>query len=117
MAATISASGTWTDLGNVFDATKSKEVGNEPRLHGPDAIGSTGPQAGGLGINLQDLKTVDGVIFPEFKQFIQLVATQYGLYFWQAAVLIEITLKALLFTQRSGGGSVGDETGNRVYTP
>lgn len=117
MAATISATGTWTDLGNVFDATKSKEVGNEPRLHGADATGSTGPQAGGLGINFQDLKTIDGVIFPELKDFIQLVANNYSLYFWQAAVLVELTLKAILFTQRSGGGSLGDETGTRVYIP
>src|SRR5688572_13624531 len=96
----ITITGTWTDLASagVFDAAKSKEVGNEPRIHGADSL--VGP--GGSGINLESLKTRDGVELPELTAFIQAFATANGLFYWQGFVLLEQVMKAMHGNQRTG---------------
>jgi len=108
MAATLSATGTWTNLSTVLDATRSNLIGNEPRLEG-----AKGAAPGGLGVNFDVLKTMEGVEFPELKQFIQLVATQYGLFYWPAAALVDFFLRALKSTKSDT--VLGDENGARVF--
>jgi len=93
----ITITGTWTDLSSVFDAAKSKEVGNEPRIHGADS--GVGP--GGTGINLEVLKTRDGVELPELTAFIQAFSTANGLFYWQGFVLLEQVMKAMHGNQRT----------------
>lgn len=108
MAAEISATGTFTDMSTVLNAARSNKIGNEPRLEG--AIG-TAP--GGTGINLDALKTMETIEFPEVTQFINLVAQAYGLLFWPAAHLVYITLKG--FIQGKSDTVLGDSNGARVY--
>lgn len=110
MPATISATGTWTNLSTVFDATRSKAIGNEPRLEG-----EKGPAPGGLGLNLEVLKTMEGVDFPELVQFIDLVATQYSLLHWQAALLVQYLMRAHMATKSDT--VLGDSNGSRLFVP
>lgn len=110
MAATVSFTGTPTNLSTVLDAARSKLIGNEPRLEGAKGIAP-----GGLGINLEVLKTLEGVEYPELKQFIQLVATSYGIFYWQAVALVDFFLRAL--KQTKSDTVLGDENGSRVFTP
>lgn len=110
MPATIAATGTWTSLSGVLDATRSKMIGNEPRLEG-----EKGSAPGGLGTNFDILKTAEGIEFNELDQFIDLVAQQYGLLHWQAASLVHIFLKAHLATKSDT--VLGDSRGSRLYTP
>jgi hypothetical protein len=108
MPATISSSGTFTNLSTVLDAARSNAIGNEPRLEGAKDL-----FAGGLGINLEVLKTMEGVQLDELRQFIQLVANAYGLLFWPAAHLVYILLKA--YIQTKSDTVLGDERGTRLY--
>ena len=110
MPATISATGTFTDLSTVLDATRSKAIGNEPRLEG-----ALGTAPGGLGINLEVLKTAEGLEFNELVQFIDLLAVQYGLLHWQAAHLLHILLGAHMRTKSDT--VLGDSRGSRLYVP
>ncbi len=110
MPATISSTGTFTDLSTVLDATRSKAIGNEPRLEG-----AKGTAPGGLGIDLSSLKTAEGVEFSELKQFITLVAVAYGLLYWQAVALVDVFLRAL--KQTKSDTVLGDEFGSRLFIP
>lgn len=110
MPADISATGTWTDLSSVFNATRSNMIGNEPRLEGEKGVAP-----GGLGVNFEVLKTHEGVEFPELKQFIQLVASQYGLLYWPAVALIDFLMRAEKMTHSDT--VLGDSNGSRLYTP
>lgn len=107
--ATISATGTWTALPAVFDATRSKMIGNEPRIEGEKGIAP-----GGLGMNLEVLKTMEGVEFPELNQFIDLFATQYGLLHWQAAAMIGFLMRAKMATKSDT--VLGDSNGARFFS-
>ena len=108
MAATISATGTFTALPGVFDAARSNLIGNEPRLEG-----EKGQAPGGLGLNLDVLKTMEGVEFSELKQFVQLVQVAYGLNFWSAALLVQYLVRALFMTKSDT--VLGDEGGSRLF--
>jgi hypothetical protein len=108
MPATISSTGPWTNLSTVFDADRSKLIGNEPRLEG-----AKGAAPGGLGVNFDVLKTMEGVEFPELKQFITLVAVNYGLLYWQAVALVDFLFRAL--KQTKADTVLGDESGARVF--
>ena len=110
MAATITSTGTFTDLSTVLDATRSKVIGNEPRLEG-----EKGTAPGGLGVNFEVLKTAEGVDLPELGQFITLVAQAYSLLYWQAAALVAILLRGHMATKSDT--VLGDANGSRVYTP
>lgn len=110
MAATITATGTWTNLSTVFDPTRSKMIGNEPRLEG-----EKGSAPGGLGINLEVLKTMEGVEFNELDQFIDLIATQYGLLHWQAALFLQYMVRAHM--QTKSDTVLGDTHGSRLFVP
>ena len=110
MPATISATGTWTDLSTVFDATRSKVIGNEPRLEG-----AKGDAPGGLGINFEVLKTMEGIAFNELDQFIDLIAVQFSLMHWQAAALLAFFMRAHMATRSDI--VLGDSHGSRLYTP
>ena len=110
MSATISATGTFTDLSTVVDATRSKMIGNEPRLEG-----EKGTAPGGLGMNLEVLKTAEGVELPELNQFIDLVAQAYSLLHWQAAALVAILMRAKMATKSDT--VLGDPNGYRIYIP
>lgn len=91
MAATISASGTFTALAGL--------TGMDAKINQPNITH----------IDLEALKTAHGVVLPELHQFIQLVADAYGLLFWQAAGLVDVLLKATM-------NSEGPTQQNR-YTP
>lgn len=110
MPATISATGTWTNLSTAFDPTRSKAIGNEPRLEG-----EKGTAPGGTGLNLEVLKTMEGVEFNELNQFVELVAVQYGLLFWQAALLVQFMVRALMATKSDT--VLGDSNGSRLFVP
>lgn len=110
MPAEITATGTFTNLSTVVDATRSKMIGNEPRLEG-----AKGSAPGGLGMNLEVLKTMEGVELPELNQFIDLVATAYDLLHWQAAALIHILMRAKMATKSDT--VLGDTNGTRLYIP
>ena len=111
MGATLSATGTWTDLSTVIDATRSNAIGNEPRLEGQKGANTPG----GLGINFEVLKTMEGVEFPELDGFINLVATQYGLLYWPAALLVYEFVKTKF--QTKSDTVLGDSNGSRTYIP
>ena len=91
MAATISSSGTWTAL---------------PGLVAMDARANV-PSFNKL--DLEDLKSRDGVVQDELRQFVQLAADAYGVNFWVAAGVVEILLKALMNSDAAAGLS--------TYTP
>lgn len=111
MPATITSTGTWTNLSTVLNAARSNAIGNEPRLEG-----EKGPAPGGLGINFEVLKTREGVEFPELEQFIQLVATQYGLLYWPAVALVDFLFRAL--KQIKSDTVLGDYSSpDRLYVP
>lgn len=99
--ATLSITGTVTPLTGLSLGTASQAV----KMNVPQA----------LGLNLESLKTRDGTIHPETKQFVQLMATQYGVTFWAALDLVRIFLTAL--GNSSAPMQLGDENGSRVYTP
>lgn len=107
--ATITATGTFTPLPGVFDATRSNAIGNEPRLEG-----EKGTAPGGLGINLEILKTMEGVEFPELNQFIDLVATAYGLNHWSAALFVQYLMRAKMATKSDT--VLGDPNGARIFS-
>ena len=104
MAATISATGNWSTI-----------TGLSLGLSGQ--AGSTGmnrPMA--LGLNFESLKTADGVIFDELRQFIQLAATYYGLSYWAAADLVEILMRA--HRENATPMQLGDALNSpRLYAP
>lgn len=108
MPADLTATGTWTNLSTVLDATRSNAIGNEPRLEGEKGVAP-----GGLGVNFDVLTTREGVEFPELKQFIQLVATQYGLLYWPAVALVDFLFRAL--KQTKADTVLGDENGARIF--
>lgn len=110
MPATITGTGTWTDLTGVFDTTRSNATGNEMRLEGVKGVAP-----GGLGANFEVLKTMEGVDFPELVQFIDVVAAQYGLLHWPAADFLYQMLKA--HVQTKSDTVLGDSTGRRTFTP
>ena len=85
-------------------------IGNEPRLEG-----AKGDAPGGLGIDLEVLKTAEGIELNEITQFIDLVATAYGLLHWPAAHLVYIALKGHI--NGKSDTPIGDSEGSRVFTP
>jgi len=92
MAATITATGTWTAITGLR--------GQDARINQPSISD----------IDLEDLKNdARGVILPELQSFIQAAADGYSLRHWQAAGLIEVLLKAYM-------NSEGPTQQNR-YTP
>lgn len=108
MSATISSTGTFTDLSSVLNAARSNLIGNEPRLEGEKGVAP-----GGLGINLETLKTAEGIELPELTQFINIVAAATGLLYWPAAHLVYIALKGHINSKSDT--PLGDSNGARVY--
>src|SRR5947207_3299389 len=100
MAATISSTGTFSTITGL-DVTKSNATGNHPNA---------------IGLNFESLKNAEGVQFDELRQFIQLVATAYGLSFWPAAGLVSFFLRALF---ASGELTLADSSDGktRLFTP
>lgn len=89
--ATIASSGTWTTLVGL--------TAQDARLNVPSL----------QNIDLEDLKSIHGVVHEELRQFIELAAAAYGLKFWQAAGIVDVLLKALM-------NSEGPQQ-QRTYTP
>lgn len=112
MPATITYTGTWTDLSSVFNAARSNMIGNEPRLEGPK-----GSAPGGEGINLEILKYRDGVKLDELRQFIELFAQQYGLLYWPAALAIYLLVKTEVQGHRTSTLLGDSAVENRLYIP
>jgi hypothetical protein len=122
MPATITSSGTFTDLvglgvipaqGTSPDTTKAFPPGGSGR----PPQGARGNEPDIQSYNLTALQTRDGVIYDELRQFIQLVQVAYSLTFWQAASLIHTLLKALLNSNRTEV-TLGDAvSANRLFTP
>ena len=110
--ATISATGDFTNLSTVLNAARSNAIGNEPRLEG-----EKGSAPGGLGINLEVLKTPDGVKFDELRQFIELVAAAYGLLYWPAALLVYEFVKTEVQGHRTDTLLGDSATSPRLYIP
>lgn len=99
MPAAITSTGAWTTITGL-DTVKSNAFGNKPSA---------------IGLNFEGLKTQEGVQLDEIRQFIQLAATNYGLNFWAAAVLIHHLLKAFI---QCGELFLGDSTSpSRVFAP
>lgn len=108
MSATITATGTPTVITGLSLGTA---VGSGKAPAAPGGI----PQGMALGLNLESLKTQDGVIYPELQQFVVLVGGFYGLSYHAALDLVEVLMRALknaaLPMQR------GDASGERIFTP
>jgi len=103
MAATITATGTWSTITGLSSGLSGQA--GLPGLNRPIA----------LGLNFESLKTQDGVILPELRQFIAAMAAGYGISHWTAADLCELLLRA--YRQSATPLQHGDDTGSRLYTP
>lgn len=117
MPATITATGTFTDLIGlgVIPNPALAHVGTAPG--GGYSPNTRGNEPDVENINFDALKTRDGVIFDELRQFIQLVQVAYGLNFWPAASLVQTFLRAYMQTMRTGA-TLGDAVSpNRLYVP
>lgn len=100
--ATITATGTWTAITGMSTGTSGQ--GGLPGLNRPMA----------LGINLESLKTADGVILPELQQFIAAFAAGYSINHWAAADWIELLLRA--YRASATPMQLGGD-GSRLFTP
>ncbi len=111
MPATLTSTGTFTDLSGVISTARrstapgggysSKDRGNEPDIEN---------------WNLDSLKTLDGVRLSELDQFVTLVAQAYNLHFWQAATLVQVFMRALMQSFRTTT-TLGDEYNSRLFIP
>ena len=120
MPATITATGTFTDL---IGLGVIAPQGTYPAATGFPPGGLNRPPQGARGnepdiqdYNLDALKTMDGVTLDELRQFIQLIATAYGLNYWQGASLVQTLLRAHMQTDRTTT-MLGDTFGPRLYVP
>lgn len=117
MPATISSTGTFTDLiglGVIPDPTVARPSTAPGGGYSPNTQGN---ESDLQNINLDRLKTKDGNGYDELRQFIQLVATAYGLNYWAAANMIFMFIRAHMQTKRDmtmlGDAVVSD----RLYIP
>lgn len=99
MPAAITSAGTWTLITGLTTTGMSSKFANNPRAEG---------------LNFEGLKTADGVILDEIRQFIQLAADAYGISHWAAADLISVLMRA--YRSSATPRQLGGATGGALFT-